>query len=262
MFARISWPPILGILLVDIAIELTQSSNPPTQLDSRLSYEWVAQNTSYFGAIIVWLLIYSFLTIAFAVQWHRVILLKSPESLEWRSCWPSIWQYFLYFAGMYVVPPILGGAILLFFLSIGDPYSATSSFFVFAVLLSVCAFTACLPRLTLVFPAAACGFPASLREAWRRMKGNTWRLIGASALSSIIMIIVLMAGVAVFTLLFLGADVTVSHFFGAPTYDSLGFLITAILIQTLKVSFSFLVIALFASIAAIVYREIVLRSPA
>src|SRR6185312_14876945 len=37
-------------------------------------------------------------------------------------------------------------------------------------------------RCSLVFPAAACGEPLGLRTAWQQMRGNTWRLIGATVM--------------------------------------------------------------------------------
>ena len=52
------------------------------------------------------------------------------------------------------------------------------------VAVATTAFSLTVARLSLVFPAAAYGAPLGLAAAWRAMRGNSWRLVGASLMTA------------------------------------------------------------------------------
>ena len=119
---------------------------------------------------------------AFSVRWHQSILLGDPRRQPTALFFRGWWRFLLYACIVYAV---LGAIVAVTaFAVIGgrnDPAVVT-----LVLLLAIAASWAVLlatARLSLLFPAAACGRPLGFGGAWRLMRGNVWRLIGATILT-------------------------------------------------------------------------------
>ncbi|MGH7126570.1 MAG: hypothetical protein ACREFI_19490 [Stellaceae bacterium] len=106
-------------------------------------------------------------------------------------------------------------------------------------------------RVTLVFPAAACGNALDFRMAWRKMRGNTWRLIAA-----IVLVTVAYFSVELVLALAINGTAILSVLSGATPQITPR---PAMLVFTVQLVSRFLFLALTSSVAAIFYRELVLR---
>jgi hypothetical protein len=108
-------------------------------------------------------------------------------------------------------------------------------------------------RLSLIWPAAAQGTPMGWGEAWRRMRGNTWRLAAvALVISAPVFITVIFVLVAVLA----AAHVDLEHL---PANPPLGLVLLGGVVDTML---KFIFVALGATVLAEFHRRIVRAAPA
>ena len=130
----------------------------------------------------------------FAVRWHRFFLLDERESVFSDVLGARNWR-FLGYTVLLSFAPVLP-IIFLGLIGFGDfPLEAEPQameainwtpiilFGLYMLALPIIIFV--LFRFFLVLPATAVDRPLTLGEAWRNMRGNTWRFIGASFLVGI-----------------------------------------------------------------------------
>lgn len=123
----------------------------------------------------------------FGVCWHRFVILGEQRSataglLAWRNI-----IFFGYFAVLVGVPAFAMNRIGQYGFNPALQNPPTMWELVASVL-AVVGWTVyfILYRFYLLFPATAIDRPLKFGEAWRRMRGNTWRLIGATFLVALI----------------------------------------------------------------------------
>ena len=130
----------------------------------------------------------------FAVRWHRFFLLNERESVFSDVLGARNWR-FLGYTVLLSFAPVLP-IIFLGLIGFGDfPLEAEPQameainwtpiilFGLYMLALPIIIFV--LFRFFLVLPATAVDRPLTLGEAWRNMRGNTWRFIGATLLIGI-----------------------------------------------------------------------------
>lgn len=184
---------------------------------------------------------------AFAVRWHHAVLFANaggvPPGLFLRA-WG---RFLLYMLGLYLasaapVALAVAGAALA---GVG---LALPGLVLIPAAVSLLAF-----RWSLLLPAAAYGRPLGLGEAWRQMRGNTWRLVACSLAAGGT---VVMGAVLIFAAILSAAHIGLTDPLPEPVPP--GLLILRALVDTIA---DFILVALGASILAAFYRRLVLRSP-
>ena len=110
----------------------------------------------------------------FAVRWHRFFLLDERESVFSDVLGARNW-HFLGYTLLLTFAPFVP---MWFFLLISEFVSRLLS--IASLILFLVMF-----RFSLVLPGTAVDQPLGLGEAWRNMRGNSWRFIGASFLVAI-----------------------------------------------------------------------------
>ncbi len=189
---------------------------------------------------------------AFAVRWHHIMLFANARAVPRRLFLAGWLRFLAYAVVIYLVA--IGYWAGVFFSSrailSGSVDVATEAFAGAAVVLGV-AVSLLLMRGSLLFPAAASGRPLHWLEAWRLMRGNTWRVVATTFL--VLMPIVVAVGLLLKRLL---AVVRLDSAEGLLAQPPLGlFLLSGVL----EVVLDFLFVALVASILSEFYRRIVLR---
>ncbi len=179
---------------------------------------------------------------AFAVRWHQVMLF-SGERVPPRRIFFAAWARFL----VYTLLLYLASAALLTVLLLADALGAPSYLAPLAALAAVLLWVGVM-RCSLLFPAAAFGKPLGLLEAWRAMRGNSWRLLGCGFVAC--------APVMLIVLLVLSAILAALHLDQDATRVPLGFFILRGLIGAAT---DIVVVALGATVLSAFYRRILLR---
>ncbi len=134
----------------------------------------------------------------FAVRWHRFYLLGERESVFTDVLGTRNWRFLGYtvlltFAP--IVPMLVIGLIgFVAVLSGAESQAAGAVELAFILLFGLSGFAAFILlfvmfRFYLVLPGTAVDRPLTLGEAWRNMRGNSWRFIGAFFLVAIPLII-------------------------------------------------------------------------
>lgn len=201
---------------------------------------------------------------AFAVRWHQAMLFVPPGAPP-RGLFPRAWGRFLLYT---IIPYVILFGILatLILLGAGAGFEGTGNLggaadvpspavAIAAGLLTVVILLLWLAaaRLALLFPASAYGAGLSWRDAWRLMRGNTWRLLGCFALASMpFMLAVVVVLGSLISVAEIGADGTLI------AEPGLGFLLLRGIVNTLA---NFILVALGATILSEFYRRIVLAGP-
>jgi hypothetical protein len=144
--------------------------------------------------------------IVFAVRWHRFFLLDERESVfsdilamrNWRflgytvllSFAPMVPMMIFSLIGFGDFPPVAGPQSIetIDWTLITINWTLIILFGLYMLAMPIIFFV--LFRFFLVLPATAVDRPLAFGEAWRNMRGNTWRFIGASFLVAIPLIIV------------------------------------------------------------------------
>ena len=186
---------------------------------------------------------------AFAVRWYQLMLFAGPGALPFRLSLKA----WLIFAGYGLAILALWSALYVA-LSWPGLAEADESLRPLATIVQAAAVAAlyiALTRLSLVFPAAAYGAPLSLKQAWRAMNGNVWRLVGINLLVAVPVVLTFSLVLSA-VLAAAGIDPT------DPTVLAtvpLGVILMSGVIQALT---GFVVMALGASILSEFYRRVVL----
>ena len=123
----------------------------------------------------------------FAVCWHRFVILGEQRIgaaglLTWRNV--IFFGYFAVLVALPVVAMTRSNQYIIFATQQNSPTMWVLIAYVLSFVAVIVYFI--LFRFYLLFPATAIDRPLKLGEAWRRMRGNTWRLIGATFLVAII----------------------------------------------------------------------------
>ncbi|MBV9522104.1 MAG: hypothetical protein JO010_04895, partial [Alphaproteobacteria bacterium] len=117
----------------------------------------------------------------FAAAWHKFVL-RGERPLKWSHLFGREWRRFnLYTLIIYI--PLLPAGLL--GAALADPAADPDRTLVYADLaasLLALGFLIYVFRASLIFPAAAYGRPLRWREAARRLRGNSWRLLGCGLL--------------------------------------------------------------------------------
>jgi hypothetical protein len=196
---------------------------------------------------------------AFVVAWYRHVLQAREDT---RGFWRAFWRVFGYYALLLIGNLLCGGiaealirwgaltivaAASLQTVNAFRVASTATQVVIGAVAIAL--FT----RSSLVFPAVASGRSLSLRQAWRKMRGNTWRLIAALAFVTIPWFTMSVA------VLVFGSHASAQNFSVGLTKVSVGPLILAIGAGGFFRVILLLFLALLCSVVAIFYRELVQR---
>jgi hypothetical protein len=241
LILELGWLPLLVMLAAAIGPGMLTEYSAPH--DGGQSGDWVFD---ILGAGIS-LLCINF----FAVRWHQAMLLVEPRTVPRRlliGAWLRFLLYTLIFnvvtigllEGFAVPGPGTGGE------AEGQaPVALAAAALVVAISLAM-------TRCSLLFPAAARGRPVGWLEAWRTMRGNTWRLIGTTFL--VVTPVILLVYV-ILNRLFAALHITDPAELAAHPPPGL-----LLLGGVLEVVLTFLFVALVASILSEFYRRIVLRS--
>lgn len=122
---------------------------------------------------------------AFAVRWHQLSLFADFRAVP-RRLFLRAWARFVaYTLLISLLVYLLVLALFALAASTSRPSAADDPGAVGLVALATALAFALglgIARCSLVFPAAACGEPLGLVAAWRQMRGNTWRVIGATVM--------------------------------------------------------------------------------
>jgi hypothetical protein len=183
---------------------------------------------------------------AFAVRWHQSILVGDPHRQPTAAFFRG-WARFLVYGC--VVYALIGSiaAIAAAAMSRMTGSTATEALVAAAVIVGLVAALATV-RCGLVFPAAAAGKPLGLVPAWRLLRGNSWRLVLASILTTlpVTVAVTILSAMLISLSAETGADLMADR--------PLGFIILAGLLATIS---DILLVALGASLLSGLYRELV-----
>ncbi len=222
-FLALGWLPLLitfaGYMASDIVADVGGGENASVA-------DWV----TYIALEAAYWAMYAI----FAVRWHRFYLLDERESVfsefivarNWRFLGYTLLLDFAPFAPMFIMGHVaIETTNVLFGL-----YSWAASILIIVLL-----------RFSLVLPGTAVDRPLGLGEAWRNMRGNTWRFIGASFLVVILYVIPFWIVSAVFGQSLSGgitngaSEPTIGAFFATNAAMAIfGFLATAVGITVLS----------------------------
>jgi hypothetical protein len=119
---------------------------------------------------------------AFALRWYRLVLLADPRALP-RRIFAGVWVRFMaYTVSVGVLVGALTAAMVLA-IPAADDSGAVAVATRTLVGVAATAVSLGIARMSLLFPAAAYGAPLGLGAAWRAMRGNSWRLVGANVMA-------------------------------------------------------------------------------
>lgn len=129
---------------------------------------------------------------AFAVRWYAAMLFVDGRALPRRAFLKAWLRFVVYAAVLFAVPLLMGfqesPERLVAESEPGLDAALQNTVVAFLmtvrVALGILAFLA-YARFSLLFPAAAYGRPLGWAEAWRRMRGNTWRNVGCLLLTTV-----------------------------------------------------------------------------
>ncbi len=136
----------------------------------------------------------------FAVRWHRFFLLNERVSDDlgarnWRFLRYTVFLLFAPVVPMLVIGLIGFGA----FVSVVESQGAGAVELALILLFGLSGFAAfVMLRFSFVLPGTAVDRPLGLGEAWRNMRGNSWRFIGAIILVAVPSVILILIRLAIF----------------------------------------------------------------
>ena len=171
---ELGWLPLLimlaALLLPDLALRYLVPGGPAS-----------ASTDFDIGELIQEMIIVLCLS-AFALRWYRQMLAADPRVLA-RRVFAGVWVRFMAYAVSLGV--LVGGLTTAVVLTIpaADDDGATAVAARTLVGVAATAISLAVARVSLLFPAAAYGTPLGLGAAWRAMRGNSWRLVGANVMA-------------------------------------------------------------------------------
>ncbi len=195
--------------------------------------------------------------IVFAVRWHRFFLLNERESVFTHVLGMRNWRFLGYTVLLSFAPvvPMLVVGLIGFgvFVSVVESQGAGAVELALILLFGLSGFAAFILmfvmfRFYLVLPGTAVDRPLTLGEAWRNMRGNSWRFIGAFFLVAIPLIIV-----ALILATFGGISEFSSMTSGAPE-PTIGVLVVT---NAVTAIIGFFTMAVGVTVLSIFYRHIV-----
>lgn len=181
LFLDLAWLPLLIQLAVSVvpplALHFLAAGKVPSVSDDVLLYAELA-------ACIV-------CVTAFGVRWYAAMLFADGRALP-RGAFFKAWLRFILYALVFSIPSVIAIEISPDRL-VADSQPALDAslqntvvalIMTAGVALGLLVFLA-YARWSLLFPAAAYGRPLGWGEAWRRMRGNTWRYVGCLVLTTL-----------------------------------------------------------------------------
>ncbi len=233
-FFALAWLP----LVINIAFSMTSGLLTETGSgETRSLADWVI----YIVFLAASLAMYA----VFAVRWHRFFLLDERESVLGEILAARNWR-FLGYTLLLAFAPI----VLEFLIAFGAVLSGAGSLVAETIDMVVSYIGRYkfawvivfifLSRFFLVLPATAVDRPLTLGKAWHIMRGNSWRFIGATYLSAILVVVV--------------SDVFLPYGFEPRAGDGPQTAIDAIVIYALV---DFLAIAVGITVLSKFYRHII-----
>jgi hypothetical protein len=193
---------------------------------------------------------------AFAVRWHHAVLFaegRAASAAQFRRAWA---RFLVYSVVLYLVSAGMAALVMATLAAAGgaagaaaQPPSLTLALAALAAAAAALAVWFAIARCSLIFPAAAYERPLGWGEAWRLMRGNTWRFLGANLLA---VLPVMMAAGALLSLVLAAARIDLGVL---PERLPTSLFVLLGLADTLL---RFVLVALGASVLAGFYRRIVL----
>jgi amino acid transporter len=242
---ELGWVPVLALLAARLAPDLIMDHvfSRPSVVGAKDGLDVVSLGQAALSLLCL---------NAFAVRWHHVMLFANARAVPRRLFLAGWLRFLAYAVVIYLIA--IGYWAGVFFASrvllAGGANAATEALATVVVALGI-AVSLLLMRSSLLFPAAASGRPLHWLDAWRLMRGNTWRAAATTFL--VLMPIVIAVGLLLKHLL---AAVHLDSAEGLPAQPPLGlFLLSGVV----EVVLDFLFVALVASILSEFYRRIVLR---
>ena len=240
---ELGWLPLLVMLAAELSpgvIELLR----PVPADAAAPAVSVADIVGIVAALLC--------LNAFAVRWYQALLQVAGGGMAPRRLFLVAWARFILYTVIFSLPaaaPAIGLA-----LTGASPTAAdgASRLLAAAIALPSLVLALAVLRLSLLWPAAAQGFPMAWRAAWRSMRGNTWRLLAVMLL--VYLPIFLSVGFAL-GVVFTAAHVDVEQ---VPTHPTLGLVLLVGVINTVV---QFVFVALGATVFVELYRRLVLNTP-
>jgi hypothetical protein len=241
---ELGWLPLLVMLAAELAPGLIESFRP-MPADAAAPAARVADIVGIVAALLC--------LNAFAVRWYQVLLLVASGAAPPRRLFLVAWARFILYTVIFSLPA--AGPVIGLTLTDGSPAAADDASRLLAAALALPSLVLALAvlRLSLVWPAAAQGFPMGWRAAWRAMRGNTWRLVAVMLV--VYLPIFLTVGFAL-GIVFTAAHVDVEQ---ASTHPTLGLVL---LIGVIDTVLQFIFVALGATVFVEFYRRLVLNAPA
>ena len=189
---------------------------------------------------------------AFAVRWYQALLLPSGGAPP-RRLFLVAWARFILYTVVFSLPA--AGSAIGLAVTGASPAAADDAarLIAAAITLPTVALALAVLRLSLLWPAAAQGFPMGWRAAWRAMRGNTWRLV---AVMLVVYLPIFLAVGFALGIVFAAAHVDVEQ---ASSHPTLGLVL---LVGVINIVLQFVFVALGATIFVELYRRLVLDAPA
>ena len=189
---------------------------------------------------------------AFAVRWYQMLLQVASGGMPPRRLFLVAWARFILYTVVFSPPAV--GPVMAFALTGGSPANAddASRLFAAAIALPSLALALVVLRLSLLWPAAAQGFPMHWGAAWRVMRGNTWRLV---AVMLVVYVPIVATAGAALAILLGAAHIDIEQATANPT---LGIVLLRGVLDTVV---NFILIALGATVFVEFYRRLVLNAP-
>ncbi len=199
-----------------------------------------------------WWVLNLVLYVAFAVGWHRFVLLgqrdtASPIQFRWGRRGTKFAIYFAILSLLYMV----GGAIVIGMgeiLGPADGGPAMIASLMFAFFISSVAVAVVWIRCIFVFPAIAVDERTDLRMAWEQSKGVSWRLFGMLFVAGIPLMLGFAIVASMFFLLIVG--IGVDH--GAGYAGTLGLMV---LVGSAQSLFGFVSLAITVAIVSLAFKR-------
>lgn len=237
---EIGWLPLLVLLAAQLVPGVVESLSPEPA-DATVPLVAVADLVQVVAALLC--------LNAFAVRWYQALLFSNGRALP-RRLFIGAWLRFIGYTVLFSVPTAaLAVALVIFGAASAD--DAARMLVAAAALLNL-ALTLGVLRLSLIWPAAAQGAPMGWREAWQRMRGNTWRLVAATLLVSAPLLVTVLF---VLSVILAAAHVEPEQLSHPP----LGLVLLGGVVQTVL---AFIFVALGATVLAEFHRRIVRNAPA
>ncbi|HJT05936.1 MAG TPA: hypothetical protein VJ747_03365 [Stellaceae bacterium] len=239
----LGWLPLLVMLAAELApgvLELLR----PMPADAAAPAVRVADIVGVVAALLC--------LSAFAVRWYQALLMVASSGPPRRLFFVA-WARFILYTVIFSLPA--AGSAIGLTLTGASPTAAdeTSRLLAAGMALPSLVLALAVLRLSLLWPAAAQGFPMSWRAAWRAMRGNTWRLV---AVMLVVYLPIFLTGGFALGIIFAAAHVDIDQ---ASAHPTLGLVL---LIGVLDTVVNFIMVALGATVFVEFYRRLVLNTPA